>query len=330
MSLQQLQLGLAFRLTLRTLPILMIRLGVYVGFWIVSLVYFAILFGIGSVLANIAEWLGMVVALIALGSAYPLYRIVYKYVFYVIKAAHIAVVAELLAQGHLPEGKGQLAWGREQVTSRFGQVSVMFAVDEIVEGVIRAFTSTVFSIASLLPGNQSSLFSLLERIVRNAVGYVDEAILARAFWRREESVWQSAQEGVVLYAMSWKPILMNAVALMVLSYVPFFVALIILAAPVGLLLNLISSALAAWSIVLILLLSFLIKAAMGDAFAMIAMLATYQRETAGLTPDPVMEARLGQVTDKFGELKRRATATSPTDISGIGPDTPASAAPPVA
>jgi hypothetical protein len=123
--------------------------------------------------------------------------------------------------------------------------------------------------------------------------------------------------------------LMNAVALMVLSYVPFFAALIILAAPVGFLLNLISSALAAWSIVLILLLSFLIKAAMGDAFAMIAMLATYQRETAGLTPDPVMEARLSQVTDKFGELKRRAMSASPSGFSGIGPDAPAPATPPI-
>jgi hypothetical protein len=308
--LQKLQLGLALRLTLRTTPILLVRLGAYVGFWVIALVYFAILFGVGSLLANIAGWLGVVVAIFAIGGAYPLYQLANKYVFYIIKAAHIAVVAELLAHGELPAGKSQLAWGREQVVSRFGQVSIMFAVDEIVEGIVKAFTRTVFSIVSFLPGNQSGIFNMLERLIRNAVGYVDEAILARAFWRREESVWQTAQEGVVLYAMCWKPLLTNAVALMLLSYIPFVAALILLAAPVGFLVSLISAPLAAWSIVLVLLLSLLIKAAMGDAFAMTAMLAAYQRETENLVPDPAMEATLNQVTDRFGELKQRALAAA--------------------
>jgi hypothetical protein len=319
--LQKLQLGLALRLTLRTMPILLVRLGAYVGFWVIALVYFAILFGVGSLLANIAGWLGVVVAIFAIGGAYPLYQLANKYVFYIIKAAHIAVVAELLAHGELPAGKSQLAWGREQVVSRFGQVSIMFAVDEIVEGIVKAFTRTVFSIVSFLPGNQSGIFNMLERLIRNAVGYVDEAILARAFWRREESVWQTAQEGVVLYAMCWKPLLTNAVALMLLSYIPFVAALILLAAPVGFLVSLISAPLAAWSIVLVLLLSLLIKAAMGDAFAMTAMLAAYQRETENLIPDPAMEATLNQVTNRFGELKQRALdAATQRGVPGFSSD----------
>jgi hypothetical protein len=308
MNLGKLQLMEAFRLTMKTTPILLVRVAAYGAFWVATLIYFAILFGIGSILANIAEWVGVVVAIIAVASVYPLYKLVYRYVFYMIKAAHVAVIAELLQHGQLPEGQSQLAWGRQQVQSRFGQVSIMFVVDELVEGVVNGFTSVVFSIASWLPlGNsRSSIFQMLERIIRNATTYIDEAVMARAFWRRDETIWESAQEGVVLYAMAWKPILFNAVALMVLSYIPFFAALLIFAAPVGFLVNLISSALAAWSIVVILLLAYFMKAALGDAFAMTAMIATYQRETGNLTPDPAMEARLGQVTDKFGELKNRA------------------------
>jgi hypothetical protein len=38
------------------------------------------------------------------------------------------------------------------VQERFGEVSAMFVVDEIVAGAVRAFTNTVYRIASWLPG----------------------------------------------------------------------------------------------------------------------------------------------------------------------------------
>jgi hypothetical protein len=59
-------------------------------------------------------------------------------------------------------------------------------------------------------------------------------------------------------------------------------------------------------VLVVLVLAYLIKAAVGDAFAMAAIIASYQRETANLTPDPEMEARLEQVSVKFRELKQHA------------------------
>ena len=104
----------------------------------------------------------------------------------------------------------------------------------------------------------------------------------------------------------WKPLLTNAVALMVLSYVPFVLALIIFAAPIGALASLISTKIAGWSIIGTLALAFLVKVAIGDAFAMTAMIAAYQRETADLEPDPGITAQLESVSAKFGELQNRA------------------------
>jgi hypothetical protein len=141
--------------------------------------------------------------------------------------------------------------------------------------------------------------------------HIDEDILARAFWTRHTSIWQSAQDGLVLYAMVWKPLLANAVALMVLSYVPFIVAFILFVAPVGALLFLISPQLAGWGVLFALVLAFFVKLAVGDAFAMTAMVAAYLRETADLEPDPAISAQLDRVTDKFGELKRRAQGAAP-------------------
>jgi hypothetical protein len=308
MSLRSRQLGAALKLLVRTAPILGVRLGLSIIFWIAMIVYWAVVIGLAALLSKIADVAGLIVFLVALGGNYYLFVLARRYVFYLVKAAHIAVVSELLTSGSLPAGQGQLAWGKRQVQDRFGQVSIMFAVDQIVNGVIGVFTRLVWSIGSLLPGDLRQLVGLVNRVIRYATSYIDEAVLARAFWRREQNVWESARDGIVLYGQVWKPLLANAIALMVLSYVPFILALIVLAAPVGLLLGLFSAKLAAWSVLLLIILAYLVKVAVGDSFAMIAMILAYHQETAQLTPDPAMEAQLEQVSDRFRQLKARIVA----------------------
>jgi len=307
MQLKSLRLGAALGLMFKTMPILLVRLGVYLVFWIVALVYLAIVFGLAALLGNIHGLLSLIIIVVGLGATIPLYSMAYRYVFYMIKAAHIAVLSELIAHGRLAEGQGQLAWGKQQVRERFGEVNVMFVVDELVNSVVRMFTGTVYRLAAWLPGDFfRTLAAIVNRVVRYATTYIDEAILARSFLQRDRSPWDSAREGLVLYGMAWRPLLANAIALMLLSYVPFIVAVVVFAAPVGGLLYLVSPRLAAWSVLVVFVLAYLVKAAVGDAFAMAAIVAAYQRETADLTPDPAMEARLEQLSDKFRELKQRA------------------------
>ena len=93
---------------------------------------------------------------------------------------------------------------------------------------------------------------------------------------------------------------------MILSYIPFIVAFIVFSLPVGLLLSLISSQLAGWSLIILLFLSWMVKVAIGDSFAMIAMIATYHRETQGVQPDAEMAAKLDGISDKFQELAKKA------------------------
>lgn len=305
--LQGLQLGKSFGLMMRTSPILAVRLGVTLAFWVAAAIYFTVAYGLAWLLSNIWGGFGFIIAILALGGAGFIWRLVYRYVFYMIKAAHIAVLAELIAHGKLPQN--QLAYGKEQVEKRFGDANAMFIVDELVEGVVRTFTNTVYRFASFLPGDTlRDLAKVVNRIVRFATGYVDEAIMARSFWRRDESVWESAEEGIVLYAQVWKPIIKNAVALMFLSYVPFFVVLVVFIAPMGFLLNLISTQLAAWSVLFTIALAFLIKVAVGDAFAMTAIIASYHDETQGMLPNAETVAKLESVSDKFREIKQKAQA----------------------
>ncbi len=300
---KSLQLGKAFQLTMRTAPILLIRLGANLLFWLAALIYLAIAAGIAYLIGQAVEILGVIIFVVALVAVAPIYYLVQRYVLYILKAAQIAVVAEVLTHGDLPEGTNQLQWGKDRVQERFGEASAMFVVDEIVSAVVRTITNTIEWLTRWLPGDAlQTLIELIKRVIEFSLSYIDEAILARTFWRGG-TVINNAKEGVVLYAQVWKPLLLNAVALMVISYLPFLIAFLIFAAPVGLLTSVFSETLAGWSIIITLILAFLIKVAVGDSFAMIAMIAAYQRETAELQPDAEMVAKLEGVSDKFRNLE---------------------------
>lgn len=307
MNLESLQLTRSLQLLLRTLPILLIRLGAVIAFWVIALIYLAVVSGVAYLVGQAIEIVGIILFLVALVAVIPLYQLAYRYVFFMLKAAHIAVISEILVNGKLPPGTNQLSWGKQRVQERFGEVNVMFVVDELVTGVVRAFTNTVFAVTAWLPGDSiRTLVRIINRVIQFAMSYIDEAVLARSFILPEQSVWANARDGVTLYAMVWRPLLMNAIALMILSYLPFLVVLIVFAAPIGLLLSAISQPLAGWAIIFTLILSYLVKVAVGDSFAMAAIIAAYHRETAELQPDAEMTATLDGLSDKFRELTQRA------------------------
>ena len=319
-SLQQLQLGTAFVILLKTLPILMVRLGLYLVFWLFLLIYLGVVGGTAFLLGQLWPPLAAIVVLVAVVAIIPMYRLAYKYVFYLVKAAHLAVIVELLQRGTLPAGASQLGWGKDQVMDRFGAVSVLFLIDRLVAGVVRGITGLAMSFTSWIPGNSvRGITNMIKRVVEYAANYVDEAILARAFLYKDEDIWKTAQEGVVLYGMVWKPLLVNAVALMILSYVPFFLAILLLVAPMALFMSMISFAYGALGIVLVLILGVLIKIAVGDSYAMIAMVAAYQRETEGLIPDQRVEKRIARASEQFRKIQEKAMPAGSEGVSSPVP-----------
>jgi hypothetical protein len=308
MDFSNLNLGLAFSLIMKTIPLLLVRLGAMLAFWGIAIIYLLIVGGVSALIGGAIDWLGWIVFLVALIAVLPAYNLAYRYVFYMLKAAHVAIMAELLINDKLPDGINQLNYGKQKVTERFGEVNAMFVVDELVSGVVHAFTSTVYSLASWLPGDTlQTLASILNRVIHYATNYIDEAVLARSFYNNtKQNVYENARDGVVLYAMSWKPLLTSAVALMLLSFIPGIVAFVIFAAPIGGLLYLLNPAIAGWTVIIALFLGWVFKVALGDSFAMAAIIAAYQRVTAEKTPDPQMAAKLDSVSDAFKDLKNKA------------------------
>lgn len=311
MDFKSLKIGRAFKIVMKTLPVTLVRFGALMVFWLISIVYFAILGGLSWLVAQAVPFLGFVLFLVGLGGLGYLYKLAREYVLYMIKAAHIAVIAELVSKGSLPEGVDQLSFGKEQVRKRFGEASAMFVVDKLVQGIINSFTRTVYTVASFIPIDAiKNIANVINKIISFSLSYIDEAILARTFWLDKGSVWANARDGVVLYGMIWKPLLMNAIALMILSYIPGLVVLVLLAAPIAAAIWLaVSPAAAGWAIIVFMVLSYLVKVAIGDTFAMAAIIATYHDETMGLEPDPKITSKLENISDKFRELQQKAKSS---------------------
>ncbi|TIV05161.1 MAG: hypothetical protein E5V94_14365, partial [Mesorhizobium sp.] len=63
-----------------------------------------------------------------------------EYILYVLKAGHIAVMVHLIDGHDVPDGQGQIAYAKEVVSQRFAGANILFVVDQLVKGAIRAIT----------------------------------------------------------------------------------------------------------------------------------------------------------------------------------------------
>jgi len=301
----KLYLGEALGLLGKTLPFIWIRLGSYLVLGLGLGLYFGIVGGVAWLLGQLWAPLGVILFLASFVGAIGIVRWVTRYYFYLLKAAHTSVMTEFIVNGRGPS-EGQVAHGRKQVMERFKDTSIMFAVDQLVDGVVRRIVRTVVRIVDILPiPGVDSLGKLLERVALMSSTYVDESILSRAYMKREQNVWGVAHEGVVLYAQAWKPIVANAVVLSLISYVEFFLLLVILGLP-ALAIAAVLPAIGPVLGVMVVVLAWMLKLAVADAWSLAATLLAYHRTTADMTPDPEWVARLEGMSDKFKELGRKA------------------------
>lgn len=299
-------------LMVRTMPFVLLRLGVYLG---ITLAYIlaagtgaGIGWGIGGFgdegfRATSAFW-GGAIGFGLVGAVVYWFR---EYILYLVKAGHIAVLVHKLDDEPLPEGRSQIAHAQAEVRQRFAEASVLFAIDQIVKGVLRAISSLVRGVLSLLPlPGIKGLVSIVHAILRIAVGFIDEVILAHAIRTRATNPWESARTALVLYGQNHRVMLKNAVWLALFVYGLSVLVFVVMLAPAAAIAWVMPGGLAATGVVIALLLAWSIKTALIEPFAVTCMMQVFFQTTEGQSPDPEWEARLDGMSDRFGELKERA------------------------
>lgn len=231
------------------------------------------------------------------------------YILYIVKAGHIAVMVELLDGRQIPGGQGQITYARGIVTERFGQASALFALDQLVKGVISMVTGLLEGIMSFIPiPGLDRLMAAVRAYLRLAVGLVDEVILAHAIRTRSDNPWKSAQEALVLYAQNARPMLVNAAWLTLIVWVLSLIVFLLMLAPAAAVVWLIPGQWSAGGFVFAILFAWAVKAAVIEPFAVACMLQVFFKEIEGEVPNPEWEAKLTSASDKFRKLGERALA----------------------
>src|SRR5690625_889867 len=207
------------KLIRKTLPFIITRILIYGLFGLIAFIFLGIMVGIGFLLIKMFGESGgafILVMILAFGVIYGGLRFLERYVLYMVKMGHVSVVVELLRKGEVPEGKGMVAYGKDQVTESFGASNVAFVVDKMVHGAVRQIQRWIMRIGNFfnfIPGSKN-IIGIINAIMSVSLNYIDEAIMSYIFLRKsekhKESVWKSASDGVVLYAQSWKGVLKAA------------------------------------------------------------------------------------------------------------------------
>jgi len=319
----KLYLGEGINLIWKTLPFLWIRLGTYALLGLGLVIYLAVAAGIAWLLGQALSFLGVIVFIIALAGAWALVQWAKRYFFYLLQAAHIAVMTEYIVYDRAPEGS-QVDYGRRQVQERFKDTSLMFAVDQIIDGIVKQINRTFARMTEVLPiPNLDNFNQIVAQISKFATTYIDEAILSRAYQYREPNVWSVAQDGIILYAQCWKSVLANAVALTVINYLEMIVVLLILGIPAIILGALIPvAAIRTMLGVLVLVGVWMFKLAISDAYALAVTLLAYHRSIEGVEPNPDWKERLQGASEEFRQLCDRATSAVSNEKTPPASDPP--------
>lgn len=304
--------GRSLGMMVQTMPFILLRLAVYFG---ITLAYILVTgagagigFGVGAFgdagfQATSAFWGGAV----GFGVVAAVMYWAREYILYIVKAGHIAVLVELIDGRPMPDGRSQIDHGSAVVKQRFAQASVLFAMDQLIKGVIAAITGLVRGVLTILPiPGVQQLTGILLAFLRVAVGFIDEVILAHAIRTRSTNAWASAQEALVLYGQNYKIMLKNAAWLALIVYLLSFVVFLVMLAPAAMVVYLMPGAWAAGGFVFALLFAWSVKAAVLEPFAMTCLMQVYFKTIENQRPDPEWEARLEQLSGKFRALKERA------------------------
>lgn len=302
----------------KTVPFFIARIIVYAIFGVISLVFIGIMIGIGFLLAKLfAEGSIALILLMVmtLGGLFGGLYFVERYFLYIVKVAHISVIVELLTKGHIPEGKGQVAYGKEQVTKNFGAANVAFAMDTLIAGAVRQiqrWINRIGNMFSFIPGSKN-ITGIINAVMSISLNYIDEAIFSYIILRknegRTESAWKSGCDGVVLYAQSWKGILKTSVFAAVIVYLFDIIVFLVSVFPllfIGKFLSRnnpdVAFLMGFLAVALAIIIMTLLKRALVDPIVTIAMIRTYQISIRGIEPSMDLQSKLLGVSSKFKKL----------------------------
>ncbi|MCS0495197.1 hypothetical protein NVS89_08815 [Ancylobacter sp. MQZ15Z-1] len=299
----------SFRLVLRTWPFVLLRLVVYAaictGFAVSVGLGAGIGWSVGHLFAGDGPSTGaMIGALGGFGLVWAILWWARQYLVYIVKAGHVAALDALLHGKELPTGSDQIAYATAAVNARFLAVNVLFGIDLLIRGVVRALVGMLNLLTGWIPGMRA-LNAFVNAVLKIALGLVDEIILAYIIRREGTEPAEAARDGLVLYAQNAGAMARNAVWIALMEYALAAVILLILLGPALGLAILLPGGLSGFGVVFAFIAAWALKAALIEPLSIASLLQAYDIAIDGQTPDPAWTARLDGASSAFRDLAAR-------------------------
>ncbi len=294
----------------KTMPFLVFRF----------LIYFAITFSyivLTGVGAGVGYGIGMIGGepggfsffggLVGFGIMSAIAYMLREYLLYMVKAGHIAVLVELMEGKELPQGRGQIDHAQQIVRERFAQSSILFGIDQLIKGVLKAFNRLFFTVTAFIPiPGLKSIVGFINTIVNLSLTYLDEVILSYNLRTRAENPWEASRTALVLYAQNYKAFLKNAFFLAFIIWGLTFLVFLVILGPILALVSVIPAVAGPLTLIFALVFAWGVKQSVIEPIGRTALMQVFFKVTEGQQPNAEWEAKLEGVSKKFGEFGRKA------------------------
>lgn len=142
------------------------KIGVGLLSMLVVVIPIAILFGIGCIFNT---GVGFLLGLVGFVIGIQLQKLFNRYVGYMVKAAHVAVITESVRTGYIPDN--QYEFGKKTVKDNFTEANVYFDVDLLVSKAVSQIQKKMSGVADFI-GN----------IIPNVCSYMSLFVLTFIFF----------------------------------------------------------------------------------------------------------------------------------------------------
>ena len=315
----------------KTLPYVLLQFGIGVAFAFFGIVYLSLVAWLGArfLWGDGGTSLLIVAAVMLIGLATFVYvwRLLQKYVLYMVKAGHVAVIAHIVEEGDVPDD--QIKYGMRQVGDYFESATGLWAASVVIDAVLEQFNDAVARVEELIPlpipPQLETLIEVVQKSVTMVVRYLDDAIIAYMFVDRNENRWQSARDGLVLYAKTWKTVLGSTLLIVGAMYALSFVLLSLLA-PVSVALDVLPTSLEMVSWLVVGGMVAVVHTGVVKPWVKTVVVTTFLVEQRDETPDSETMDWIADRSERFGDVMTKAENDEPLDggrsDSGGAPEAP--------
>jgi hypothetical protein len=290
----------------KTLPFVWAKLLLRLAAIGIGVLIVAICIGIN----NLSESGAMRLVLIGTFAAVIIYNVSVRVVGYAIRVGHVAVLAEALKTGVVPEN--QVRYGKDAVVRRFPTAAVFFALDILVEKSIKQLQkalSGVLSIFGAIPV-LNIIVNLLQAFLDLALRNVDECVLGWIFYTEEkdESAFKGAVDGIVIYFQNWKKVLGNALKSTIIILVLTLLFTVVIGLIVFGILRVfpVMNELGFLAFIFALMMAVAVKNAFFDSYVMVQMICAYMEVAPSTEIKFDLYTKLCGLSSKFRELFNQA------------------------